>query len=553
MCCIGVPLLLPRLANAPSRPHTVMAHRVVVIDDDSDRSHSLTTHLNDRLRCSIEPARDLEAAVKAVSSAPDVVFATVDAAGTTPVEVASRIRNAWPQASVIVAGAPSSTQHAVQTVRAGAYEYLTAQETTASRCAQSIEEAVSDRRRSRTGQSGAITRAGGTDKLVGTSEAMQDVYDRIGAAAQIDMSVLVRGESGTGKELVARTIHAQSARRDGPLLLVDCTTVSPHTLEQALLSDEPGGDFDAAMGYDHPDNRTVVLDHVEELSVDAQAMLNRVLQAQSVRRAGRAGPDARARAGARVIGLTRCDLRTRVRDKRFRKDLYFRLAKFPIEVPPLRVREDDVLHLARHFLDRHVDECESVEEAVIDDEAQETLKAYCWPGNVRELRTVIERAAYVASRSGPAIEIEVDHLMLEPGDPAHEPVGRGARDAAHEATDAASGDPSGPAPVNDGAHPSQVAVNGETPRGDGTSGMHASTNADATAPPNALDERTEAGGVALGTDDEPILSIDELKRRAVERAYRLCDGDVDRAAVELDIGRSTMYRMLKRYDIRDEG
>lgn len=529
-----------------------MAHRIVVIDDDPDRTHSIETHLNDRLSCTIESARTLEAAFDAVSGSPDVVLATADAKGTSPVEVAGRVRDAWPLASVIIAGAPSNTQHAVQTIRAGAYEYLTTQETTASRCAESIEEAVRDRHRNRAGQSGAITRVSGTDKLVGTSDAMQEVYERIGTASQIDMSVLVRGESGTGKELVARTIHAQSARRDGPLLLVDCTTVPPHALEQALLSDEPGGDFGAATGYGSLDNRTVVLDHVEELSVDAQAMLDRVLQAQSVRRAGRAGPDAPDRTGARVIGLTRCDLRERVRNERFRKDLYFRLAQFPVEVPPLRAREDDILQLARHFLGRHVDDCAGIDEAVITDCAQETLQAYCWPGNVRELRNVVERAAYVAGHSGPAIEIEVDHLMLEPGDPAHVPVDPGAQEASGDASESAPSDASGTTPVDGTARPSQAAVNGLAPRGDGTSTVRAPSGTNAESRGDALAEPAEAGGVALGTDEELILSIDELKRRAVERAYRLCDGDVDRAAVELDIGRSTMYRMLKRYDIRDD-
>lgn len=509
-----------------------MTYRVVVIDDDRERTDALKQQLVPSTPCTIAVMEDLALFESRRDAPPDVVLASMDAVETSPEATLDRIQEQAPDARVLLSHAPDETQRGVRLARSGAYDYLPDDSSSVNDCAEAIQRAICTHRQDVSSHSQAIVRREGNDKLVGTSEAMQEVFDRIGTASKIDMNVVVRGESGTGKELVARTIHAQSDRDEGSLHMVDCTTVSAHDLEEVLFGNHVRSAYDAEPEDDRPGDRTVVLDYVGKLSVDAQAMLNRSLDAQNLRQGAVSPQDHQPQPGvARAIGLTRNHLRDAVQQNEFRKDLYFRLAQFPIQVPPLRERDGDVLQLARHFLDRYVEQCPDLEEATLSADAETVLRSYCWPGNVRELLNVIQRAVYAADPSSARPVIEAEDLMIQPDDPVHTPITSSSSSASEES---ASKD----------TDRSEAA----TRNGSDTTG---SRSASSTTPVPADGKDPRQNGVPLGTDDRPILPLEELKRRAVERAYSLCDGDVDHAAVELDIGRSTMYRMLKRYDIRD--
>jgi len=497
-----------------------MTNRVVVIGDGGERTRTLEQKVFETFGCTVAIADDVASIGSVLDPPPDAVLIDVGEVDGSPGGVFREVQERVPDVPICLSNAPDDVEAAVRFVRSGAFNYLPKGASSVLDCASVLSRAVQARRPRR---SRSVARKTGNDKLVGTSDAMQQVFDRIGTAAQIDMNVIVRGESGTGKELVASTIHAQSGRDAGTMRIVDCTTVSPQDLERVLLEGRPGAEQETGPVTDRLGDRTVALDYVGQLSVDAQATLTRCLK-EKTRRHGSSSPGENADANiARVIGLTRNRLCDAVQKEEFRKDLYFRLAQFPIDLPPLRERESDVLQLARYFLDRHIEQCSSLEKATLTQEAEATLQSYCWPGNVRELLNVMERAAYAAATSSGRTTIGADDLMLEPNDPVHMPVLR----AAPEPSSNTMGD--GAIPPDDRKPPE----------------VKASTS-------GASGENSTPEGVSLGTEEKQILPMDELKRRAVERAYRLCDGDVDHAAVELDIGRSTMYRMLKRYDIRDD-
>jgi formate hydrogenlyase transcriptional activator len=233
-------------------------------------------------------------------------------------------------------------------------------------------------------------------ELVGKSAALGKVVSLIETVAPTSSTVLVLGETGTGKELVARAIHERSPRRDRPLVKVNCSAISAGLVESELFGHVRGA-FTGAVGartgrFEVADGGTLFLDEIGELPLDTQVKLLRVLQEREIEPVGSSTP---RKVDVRVIAATNRDLQNEVAEGRFRADLYFRLNVFPIVVPPLRVRDGDVLLLAHFFLDRFAREFGKEVEGIAP-EAQERLLAYAWPGNVRELSNVMERAVVLA-------------------------------------------------------------------------------------------------------------------------------------------------------------
>jgi PAS domain S-box-containing protein len=233
---------------------------------------------------------------------------------------------------------------------------------------------------------------GGFDEVLGASEALRDVLRAVTQVAATDASVLISGETGTGKEVVARAIHAASERRTRPLIKVNCAAIPAALVESEFFGHEKGAFTGATQRRDGrfalADGGTIFLDEVGELPADLQAKLLRVLQEGEFEPVG----SSRTRTvDVRVIAATNRDLARAVQDGRFREDLYYRLNVFPIDVPPLRDRGDDVVLLARAFAVRVAQRMgRSVEPLGAEDTA--ALRAYGWPGNVRELQNVVERA-----------------------------------------------------------------------------------------------------------------------------------------------------------------
>ena len=230
------------------------------------------------------------------------------------------------------------------------------------------------------------------DGMVGSSNCMQDLYRLMRTVTESDISVLIMGESGTGKELVAKSIHYNGLRKAGPFVVVNCAAI-PETLVETELFGHEEAAFTGAKkrrigAFERAHGGTVFLDEIGEMQQSLQAKLLRVLQEREVHRIGGSAP---IPVDIRVIAATNKDMDTAVQTGEFREDLYYRISAFPISIPPLRERRDDVPPLARHFVKKH---SEGPDEPVvgISVAAMRLLVHYDWPGNVRELENAIERA-----------------------------------------------------------------------------------------------------------------------------------------------------------------
>jgi transcriptional regulator with PAS, ATPase and Fis domain len=242
------------------------------------------------------------------------------------------------------------------------------------------------------GRGAARGRGDGAAPLIGSSQAIGAVRERIERVAATDFTVLIEGESGTGKELVARQIHELSRRRKGPFVAVNCAAIVETLLEAELfgIEDRTATGVRGRRGkFEHAHDGTLFLDEVSDLSSAAQAKLLRAIQDLTVERVG--GTGAR-RVNTRIIVATNRPLSALVELGRFRLDLFYRLHGVEVLVPPLRERREDVIELARYFLDRH----RLVRPLQLSSAAVDALLAYHWPGNVRELERVIERAVALA-------------------------------------------------------------------------------------------------------------------------------------------------------------
>jgi formate hydrogenlyase transcriptional activator len=260
--------------------------------------------------------------------------------------------------------------------------------------------------------SNAFGRPGGqymaTLDLIGSSGKFRAVLDRIEMVAPVDAAVMIQGETGTGKEVIAQAIHQASPRRNSRFVAVNCAAIPSTLLESELFGHERGaftGAVAQTVGRFHAaDGGTLFLDEIGDLPLELQPKLLRVLQESQFERLGSGRT---IRVDVRVIAATNQDLWHMVQERKFRADLYFRLNVFPIMLPPLRERRDDIAPLVeyfvRHFAKRH---CRSINR--IPDEVMEILKSHDWPGNVRELQNVIECA--VITTVGPALELMATEL-----------------------------------------------------------------------------------------------------------------------------------------------
>ncbi len=240
--------------------------------------------------------------------------------------------------------------------------------------------------------------------MVGDSEPIAHVRELVARAGEVHSIVLIRGESGTGKELVARSVHAASARREGPFVALNCSALAPTLLQSELFGHEKGAFTGAAQRkagvFEQANGGTLFLDEVAELSPDAQAQLLRVMETWTLRRVG---ATEEISVDVRVLAATHRDLEAMVDSGEFREDLFYRIQVLLIDVPPLRERMDDLPSLCEHLL-THIARTFPRKIGRLGDAALRKLQAYSWPGNVRELRNVLERAAILSrgAEIGPA-------------------------------------------------------------------------------------------------------------------------------------------------------
>jgi transcriptional regulator with GAF, ATPase, and Fis domain len=280
--------------------------------------------------------------------------------------------------------------------------------------AQAFEEITELRRRlevERDYLRGEVKEALAFGEIVGQSIALRNVLEQVEMVAPTDATVLILGESGTGKELVASAIHERSPRRQYPLVRVNCGSI-PSELFESEFFGHAKGSFTGALRdrvgrFQHADGGTLFLDEVGEIPLAHQAKLLRVLQGGQFERVGE---DATRKVSVRILAATNRDLREGVAAGRFRQDLYYRLSVFPMEVPPLRQRKEDIPALAVHFATLACARLNRPEMRLTDDDMG-VLRRYDWPGNIRELQNVIERAVILAK--GPRLRLDLALVHTE--------------------------------------------------------------------------------------------------------------------------------------------
>ena len=247
------------------------------------------------------------------------------------------------------------------------------------------------------------------DNIIGKGRAMQRVFAAISAAAASDATILIQGESGTGKELVAGAIHYNGARRQGPLVSVNCSALAETLLESELFGHVKGAFTGAARDrvgrFEEASGGTIFLDEIGELSSYIQVKLLRVLQEREIERVG---DSKKHKIDIRVIAATHQDLFSKVREGLFREDLYYRLKVFPIHLPPLRERREDIPLLANHFINL-ISQKTGKQITGLSSPAMRAFMDYTWPGNVRELENAVEHAFVLCNRG----QIEIDDLPIE--------------------------------------------------------------------------------------------------------------------------------------------
>ena len=246
------------------------------------------------------------------------------------------------------------------------------------------------------------------NEIIGADGGLRRVLDAVRKVAPADTTVMIHGETGVGKEVIARTIHEQSRRSRAPYVKVNCAAIPSGLLESELFGHERGaftGAWTQTTGrFQLADRGTLFLDEIGDLPLELQPKLLRILQEQEFERVGSTRTIS---VDVRIVAATNLDLAQMVRERKFRADLYYRLNVFPIVVPPLRERSEDIPQLVWHFVRRLAERMNKVIN-VIPDEVMELMKLYDWPGNIRELQNFIERAMILSP--GPALRPALDGL-----------------------------------------------------------------------------------------------------------------------------------------------
>tara|TARA_B100001057_G_scaffold408484_1_gene422757 strand:+ start:206 stop:2002 length:1797 start_codon:yes stop_codon:yes gene_type:complete len=250
-------------------------------------------------------------------------------------------------------------------------------------------------------------------RIVGKSSALRQMMKRVEAVSQTPANVLIQGESGVGKELVARAIHVQSNRAKGPLVKVNCASIPKELFESEFFGHVKGaftGAHRDRVGRFHlADSGSIFLDEVGEIPMELQGKLLRVLQESEFEKVG---DDVTRKVDVRVIAATNRDLKKSIVDGEFREDLFYRLSVFPIDVPPLRERENDIIQLAQHFLEQTCLDF-SREVLALTKTQADNLRSYNWPGNVRELKNVIERAVILSKGKVLRLDLSMPDLLTD--------------------------------------------------------------------------------------------------------------------------------------------
>jgi DNA-binding NtrC family response regulator len=386
-----------------------MKSSILVVDDEPSQRQFISGSLAKEYEV-VTAANGMEASQLLSHRGFSLVITDERMPGMNGIELVRWMREKSPETPIIVLTAYGSIQTAVEAIKLGAEEYLIKP----LKSPEELRIVVGKVLRSRTMRDRSLLHQEETEAalpldVVAESESMRRIFQLADQVAQQSTTVLLTGESGTGKEVVARFIHGRSPRRDHAFVAVNCSAIPETLLESELFGHEKGsftGAVQTRRGrFELADGGTLFLDEIAEMGADLQAKLLRVLQNQQFERIG---GDRTMTVDVRVIAATNKDLAQSIANGSFREDVYYRLNVFPIHIPPLRERRDDILPLAKSFLKSLATRMGKPVHS-ISPEAMELLRSYDWPGNARELANAIERALIVSQSA----TIDIDNLPLK--------------------------------------------------------------------------------------------------------------------------------------------
>jgi DNA-binding NtrC family response regulator len=416
--------------------------------------------------------------------------------------------------------AHGTTETAIEAMKRGAYDYLMKpfdsdilanvvnKALNTSRLNKRVSTVIDEPEKKTNG----TDKSAPSDRIIGKSPAMQDVYKRIGQVAPREVPVLIRGESGTGKELVARALWQHSRRASGPFLAVNCAAIPENLLEGELFGHEKGsftGAESRKLGkFEQADEGTLFLDEVGDMSVATQAKILRVLQNSTFERVG--GSET-IKVDVRILAATHQNLEKLIKEGKFREDLYYRLRVVEIVLPPLRERREDIPEMVNYLLARHR-EALSSEASSVSQKALEALVSYDWPGNIRQLENVIRRAMVLCNGN----TINTDSLDF------------------------------GPEAARSGMNVSPVSSSSATmPPVASVDGIAASSSPSLSISPNDMDDLVER----LLSSGKSAL-IEDMERLLIGRALEKLNGNQLQTAKLLGITRNTLRSRIEKYGLR---
>ncbi len=374
-----------------------MAETILLIDDDPSLRRVTEYHLSEK-GFHVETASSGREGLDCFDNlSVDLVLTDVKLGDMNGLDILEHIKEQTPDIPVIIMTAFGSIEMAVSAMNKGAFNFLTKpfeRDTLIHSCKKALE--LGGLRSKTRLLAHEINRLTGTAGIVSASSVMKSLLDTASRAAGSEATILISGESGTGKEVLARLIHQNSARKNGPLIAVNCAAIPEGLIESELFGHVKGA-FTGAVkdrkGHFHTaSGGTLFLDEIGELSTDIQVKLLRAIQEKEVQPVGSENV---RKVDIRIIAATNLDLQEKIAKGRFREDLYYRLSVIPLFIPPLRERSDDIPALANHFLKKF----EAPKDVVFSGAAMDLLKTYDWPGNIREMQNIVERCIILRKKS----------------------------------------------------------------------------------------------------------------------------------------------------------
>jgi two-component system nitrogen regulation response regulator NtrX len=404
--------------------------RVLIVDDEKGIRTTLGAILADEGYRAVAAASGAEALARIGEEVPDLVILDIWLPAVDGIDTLAEMKRQWPELPVIMVSGHGTIETAVRATKLGAYDFIE-KPLSLEKTLLVIDRALEHARLERENRL-LRERMERAHEIIGTSPPITELRRQIGTAAPTNGRVLIFGENGSGKELVARAVHALSARRQKPFVEVNCAAIPDELIESELFGHEKGA-FTGAVArrrgkFELADGGTLFLDEVGDMSLKTQAKVLRALEEQTIERIGGHEP---IRVDVRVLAASNQPLPDLIAQGRFRDDLFYRLNVIPIEVPPLRRRREDIPLLVEHFLKTFSAEYGKRLKA-LSGEAMGYFMAYDWPGNVRELRNMVERLVIMT-----AGDVIMPGDLPPPLKPREVPdLGEGSQHSLREARDA---------------------------------------------------------------------------------------------------------------------